>query len=101
MKKSKKVKLPGAELENSLPTPTEPEDIMDDHEVKGHMQTMMDAHEIQNNPEKMAKVHKLAGRHMKAIQGFKMPESKINSTDGLRKLRNKKFGGPGGTPQGE
>lgn len=64
-KKSKKLKVDGARLQNAVPEPDH------DYETQNHMRTLIDAHEIMNSPEKMKKVHKLAGRHSKAIRGIK------------------------------
>lgn len=60
-------------------------DLMDEHEVKGHLSTLMDAHSIMSDPEKMAKVHALAGRHEKALSGIK-------SVKQLKDVYQEKFG---------
>jgi hypothetical protein len=53
--------------------PVEPDqdDILNDHEARGHLNTILEAEMIKQDPVKMQKVHKLAGRHMKAITSLK------------------------------
>lgn len=103
MKKNKKAKLPGASLQESLPSAAAPqdEDPVDNYKVRDHMDTLVKAHGIQQDPDKMALVHKLAGRHMDALKGLKVPNSAIKSTDDLRKLKNKKFSSPQADSDGE
>jgi hypothetical protein len=96
MAKAKTPKLKGADLSQAMP---QDEDPVNNYTTRGHLQTLTDAHDIMNDPVKLKKVHALAGRHMDALKGLKQPKAGVSSTDDLRAIAQKKYGGPGGGPQ--
>ncbi len=90
-----KSKNMGSRLTDAMPKSDEdmdePMDPMNDHETRGHLNTLMDAEHIKADPMKMKKVHALAGRHEKALAGIKgFDKAPMLSTNDLRSYRNKK-----------
>jgi hypothetical protein len=73
----------GSDLKDTVPEGED--DILNDHETKGHLNTLMDAHHIMSDPDKMKRVHALAGRHSEALSGIK-------SVNDLKAVYNSKYG---------
>lgn len=80
-KKSPEVAMPS-------PAPAK-QDVMDDYDVKNHLDAIVKAHQVISNPKKMKKVHALVKGHKKAI----------SSIQDLRDLSQRRYGGVGGKPK--
>lgn len=74
---------PGSNLKDTVPE--DETDVLNDHEARGHLNTLMDAHHILNHPDKMKRVHALAGRHSEALHGIK-------SVSDLKAVYQQKYG---------
>lgn len=73
-------KLPGAELQQSIP-----------HDTEADMNTMNQAASVAADPTRLKKVHKLAGRKHKVLMGMVEPmlkKPKIKSLDELKAHAN-------------